>query len=49
MIQIIFRVQTDTGKYVTSSTIEYRLFGILLCKKTFYYPPENFGGEYFRS
>lgn len=49
MIQIIFRVQTYTGKYITSSTIEYRLFGILLCRKTYYYPPEGSSGEYFRA
>lgn len=49
MIQITVRVQTDSRNYITGSSVEYRLFGILLCKKTFYYPPENFRGEYFRS
>lgn len=46
MIRKTFRCEVK-GNYVINSTIEYRLFGILLYKKEYFYPPEGSHGEYF--
>lgn len=46
MIRITVRIDTDASKYVTGTTIEYRLFGILLYRKVYYYPEEGWRGEY---
>ena len=46
MIKVIVKVKTNERKYVTSSTIECRLFGILLYRKVYYYPEEGWNGEY---
>ena len=46
MIKVTVRVKTNERKYVTSSTIECRLFGILLYRKIYYYPEEGWNGDY---
>ena len=46
MIKVTVRVNTNERKYVTSSTKECRLFGILLYRKVYYYPEEGWNGEY---
>ena len=46
MIRKTFKCEVR-GNYVISSTIEYRLFGILLYKKEYFYPPEGSRGECF--
>ena len=46
MIKVTVKINTDEKKYVTSSTIECRLFGILLYRKVYYYPEEGWRGEY---
>lgn len=46
MITITLTVETNENNYVTGSTVEYRLFGILLCRKKYVYPPEGYYGEY---
>ena len=46
MIKVTVKINTDASKYVTSSTIECRLFGILLYRKVCHYPEEGWRGEY---
>ena len=48
MIKVTVRVNTNERKYVTSSTKECRLFGILLYRKVYHYPEEGWQGEYFK-
>lgn len=48
MIKVTVRVKTNESKYVTSSTIECRLFDILLYRKVYYYPEEGWQGEFFK-
>ena len=46
MIKVTVRIDTNSSKYVTGTTIECRLFGILLYKKVYRYPEEGWRGEY---
>lgn len=47
MIKITFKTSSNVDGYITSSTIECRVFGILLYKKSCFYPPKGWSGEYF--
>mgnify|MGYP000761400052 FL=1 len=47
MIKKTLKCEVKSNGYIISSTIEYRLFGILLYKKEYFYPPEGSRGEYF--
>lgn len=46
MIKKTMNCVCDRQNYIISSSIEYRLFGILLYKKEYFYPPRGWQGEY---
>ncbi len=46
MIKKTLKCTVNNNGYIASSTIEYRLFGILLYKKEYCYPPEGSHGEF---
>lgn len=48
MIKFLFKTSQDADGYIQSSTIECRLFGILLYKKVYLYPSKGWDGEYFK-